>query len=338
MQKKIMLIFLIVPAEPLVCKIVQQDQRGWRLKAAALEQDLSPLPRGISVYSKARESDVQSSIRRLALKAINQARLDGERLIELEFPPLLGGSQAKRATDDFTNIDVLDANRNWAMELSPSLASLKKGLWIVLPDAKELELTRENFPGGAYSQFTLTTLNEAATAVAGGDRDVADGLFSAGWLRKELRKVQPGTGDRESNKAVPLPDPALILVVQPGDGGPLEDYLNVELLESSAVPVLVLNGQLDRVREGYYNKFIFPKVASCAERFYSRFVPVFYLKPLVDKGFSGWLYRVYPEPWQVVLQQKEDGEEGVVVGSFDSRPTYRQSIELLKRAGMNRGR
>lgn len=49
----------------------------------------------------------------------------------------------------------------------------------------------------------------------------------------------------------------------------------------------------------YYNRFIFPKIGAVADRFYQYFEPIYYLKPLRDKGFTGWLYRVYPEPWQV---------------------------------------
>ena len=55
-------------------------------------------------YRQSRSIDVQSSIRSKALGAYLTARNDGVKLLELEFPPLLGGSAAKRATDDYTNI------------------------------------------------------------------------------------------------------------------------------------------------------------------------------------------------------------------------------------------
>ena len=37
-------------------------------------------------------------------------------------------------------------------------------------------------------------------------------------------------------------------------------------------------------------------LAECVQRFFTRFDSVFYLRPLSG---AGWLYRVYPEPWQV---------------------------------------
>ena len=77
-------------------------------------------------------------------------------------------------------------------------------------------------------------------------------------------------------------------------------------------------------------------MGAVADRFYNNFQSIYYLKPLRDKGFSGWLYRVYPEPWQVIIQQKEDGESGTLVAELERRPTYREAIDMMKRAGASR--
>jgi hypothetical protein len=50
---------------------------------------------------------VQQEIRAVALKALLAARSAGAPLMEIEFPPLLGGRLAKRSTDDYTNIEVV---------------------------------------------------------------------------------------------------------------------------------------------------------------------------------------------------------------------------------------
>ena len=39
---------------------------------------------------------------------------------------------------------------------------------------------------------------------------------------------------------------------------------------------------------------------------------------------------------QVFIQQKEDGESGIREAEVEQRPTYREAIELMKRAGMSR--
>lgn len=114
------------------------------------------------------------------------------------------------------------------------------------------------------------------------------------------------------------------------------DWINVELLERDNSTLVVVNGQLDRVRGGYYNSFIFPKIGQVAERFYRKFEPIFCLKPLSDKGCGGWLYRVYPEPWQVVLQQKADGDGGFLAATFPERPTYADAIQALVQAARTR--
>jgi len=62
---------------------------------------------------------------------------------------------------------------------------------------------------------------------------------------------------------------------------------------------------------------------------------VFYLKPITDKGLYGWLYRVYPEPWQVILQTVKKSRNGdsyvedTVVYKSEERPTYALAISKM---------
>ena len=104
----------------------------------------------------------------------------------------------------------------------------------------------------------------------------------------------------------------LWLVVQPGNGGPVEDWVNCEKMSVARpdTPVVIINGALDKVRGGFYPAVFFPKLAKTVDRFYNKFESVFYVKPLSDKGVYGWLYRVYPEPWQVVWEDVKPGKDG----------------------------
>ena len=130
--------------------------------------------------------------------------------------------------------------------------------------------------------------------------------------------------------------PYLHLVCQPGNGGPVEDWVNVEALHKNAggdVPTCIVNGALDKVRDGYYAPLIFPKLAKTFP-FYRSFEAAFYLKPISDKGVYGWLYRVYPEPWQVYLQTpfKKNGQtfvEDKVALISDKRPNYAECVKAL---------
>jgi hypothetical protein len=133
-------------------------------------------------------------------------------------------------------------------------------------------------------------------------------------------------------------------VCQPGNGGPVEDWINVKAFHEAAngVPTCIVNGALDKVRDGYYAPFIFPKLAKTFD-FYRNFEAMFFLKPISDKGVYGWLFRVYPEPWQVVLQNpvrnKQDQLviENTVALVSDTRPGYSECVQaLLKAAVSNR--
>ena len=82
---------------------------------------LSPLPKGISPFEKSlsKNLNIQAEFRQQAKRAIDAAIKDNVKLIELEFPPLLGGSQSKSQFDDFDNIQELDRNKDWTMLLAP---------------------------------------------------------------------------------------------------------------------------------------------------------------------------------------------------------------------------
>ena len=119
-----------------------------------------------------------------------------------------------------------------------------------------------------------------------------------------------------------------------------KDWINVENLSSSLpdVPLVVVNGALDKVR--YYPAVFFPALAATTP-YYKAFEPTFFLKPLSDKGLYGWLYRVYGEPWQVILQipksvlrngQTATTVENIVALLSDRRPTYKEAVEAMVKA------
>ena len=136
----------------------------------------------------------------------------------------------------------------------------------------------------------------------------------------------------------------MALVVQPGNGGPVEDWINVEKVAdgSPGTAVVVINGALDKVRGYYYPAVFFPQLAQTVDRFYKKFESVLYLKSISDKGAYGWLYRVYPEPWQVILQTPVEGPRGMVVEDTivqvtDDRPEYLDALAALLKAKNSAG-
>mmetsp|Transcript_2277 Transcript_2277/g.5140 ORF Transcript_2277/g.5140 Transcript_2277/m.5140 type:complete len:277 (+) Transcript_2277:68-898(+) len=217
---------------------------------------LTPLPKGISPFEKSlsKSIDIQATFRQYSKKAIDNAANDGVKLLEVEFPPLLGGEKSKSQFDDFDNIQELDRNKDWTMLLAPMFlgeSSFQKGrTWLIFPDLKECELAKQEWLGQRYQEATFTTI-EAVTNFVGqlgssssgannnknsndGGREVVS--YDAPWgsnLISGLSKVLGGNdgdagllGDQSSLDALVEGEnsPAkLWLVIQPGNGGPVED-------------------------------------------------------------------------------------------------------------------
>jgi hypothetical protein len=288
------------------------------------------------------------------------------------------------------------------MQLAPTFLGEKeyqKGrVWLIFPDLKECELAKTEWAGKRYQEATFSTIEAVTNYLATGanNNDNGGGGYDAPWgenLMSGLSKIMGGKdgdagllGDRASLD--PLVEgensPAkLWLVIQPGNGGPVEDWVNCEkmALASPDTTMVVINGALDKVRGGFYPAVFFPKLAATVDRFWKKFEPAFYLKPFSDKGvrlsvvlsvFScrnevrfcsnkakafhshlfthtscvypivikvyGWLYRVYPEPWQVHLEIVKPGKDGnaeveyVLVDALDQKPSYDKVVSMLLKA------
>ena len=74
---------------------------------------LTPLPKDISPFEKSASKgrDIQGDLRNLATKALEKAFQDDNNskptLLELEFPPLIGGEQSKSQFDDFDSKELI---------------------------------------------------------------------------------------------------------------------------------------------------------------------------------------------------------------------------------------
>lgn len=286
---------------------------------------LTPLPRGIGPYevSGGTRSRPRSALMPAALRAINAAVSAGVAVGEVEFPPLLG---EKTAFDDVDNVQILDANRDWASEcLTPLAADLGGKLWVAYPDRKELELAREAWPGAAYNVATLTTVEDAAERLSGASAAAWGAAFAAAAEKLSGANLLGAAPDTSG-----APAPTVLLAVQPGEGGPVEDWLNLEKCGAADGALVVsLNGAFDKLRGGAYPRLLFPKLADCVDRFVVGAEPLVYLKPLAEKGNAGWLFRVYPEKWQLHAQGRTETE---LVATYDARPTFAVANDALLRA------
>ena len=313
----------------------------------------TPIPPGLSPFEKgaAKSMDVAGRIRQICAKALDRALQDNVRLLEIDFPPFAG--EGKSQFDDYDNLQELNANRDWCVQLLPLLTTrVPTVTHLVLPDDKETELCAQEWTGQLYRKNIQFTSIRAACAANQCDIQKAWGST----LAETLNKWQGGDGilaDSSSLDELTLSEDRLQLVCQPGNGGPVEDWINVERLHRAAGPrvtTCVVNGALDKVRDGYYPAVVFPALAATVP-FYRQCEPVFVLKPISDKGVYGWLFRVYPEPWQVILQTAQQQQqqqqprtetndsrrnssikvEETIALISDLRPSYGQIVEALLR-------
>mmetsp|Transcript_26651 Transcript_26651/g.54381 ORF Transcript_26651/g.54381 Transcript_26651/m.54381 type:complete len:98 (+) Transcript_26651:749-1042(+) len=61
----------------------------------------------------------------------------------------------------------------------------------------------------------------------------------------------------------------LWFLIQPGNGGPVEDWVNCEKMHNiqKEPTMVIVNGALDKVRGGFYPAVFFPKLAATIDRF-----------------------------------------------------------------------
>ncbi|PUZ73902.1 hypothetical protein GQ55_1G023400 [Panicum hallii var. hallii] len=84
----------------------------------------------------------------------------------------------------------------------------------------------------------------------------------------------------------------------------VNEMLVVEELYKDAVvgtnrKLIIFNGELDRIRSGYYPSFFYPKLAVLSKTFLPKLDAVYYIHNF--KGVKGGtLFRCYPGPWKVL--------------------------------------
>lgn len=283
---------------------------------------LTRLPPSINPF--ARQELDSSSARAHVLSdvsaAVKRALDTGSTLLEVEFPPLIG---SKSQFDDYSNIEHLNANRDFAFELVPRLG-LGGELLVCLLDDTECELARKAYPGAAYSSASAMALSAAAQLYSGRQA----GPFA--WFTSAIAALGP---DKAPAASVAK---ALRLVVQPCEEGRVDDWLNMELLNEGAgrgVPIVCLNGYLDKQRSGYYPAWQFSDVTRCGAEFLSKFDAAYFLKAYSVKGRLGWVLRAYGEPWQLLAQEREGAS---LLETYESRPSYEEVRDRLLQGGSSR--
>ncbi|GMP95292.1 hypothetical protein CsSME_00044395 [Camellia sinensis var. sinensis] len=147
---------------------------------------------------------------------------------------------------------------------------------IFFPEASEVKFARESIFGGA--SFKLDYLTKPS-------------LFEDfGFVSKVKMANRVKAEDELFLVAYPYFNVNEMLVV--------EELYN-EAVATTARKLIIFNGELDRIRSGYYPSFFYPKLAALTRTLFPKMETVYYIHNF--KGFNGGtLFRCYPGQWKVL--------------------------------------
>lgn len=244
-----------------------------------------------------------------AQSAADAALAEGHLLLEVEFPPLPTAQLESAAVGAY---DVSDANVRLAVDFARKYAKAGKRVAIAFPDLveKDRAVEQNNEQEEPVENIRFGSL-----------RDERKGSFiERVWTTPEL------------DIAVRDSDDMFVVL-----GASCQELPDVEKLVEKAGPrpVILFNLKLDTSR-GDLGLPAFPR-KDLHYRFLSKVLPVYYLrtrtysrsmtKPPYVINYSGALYRVYPGPYQVLLDSEQGNYERLV--ALDERPPLGRVRDIL---------
>jgi len=288
--------------------VVSEQERRAALKAQA---DVEPPPKSFFQLQKQ------------AYAAAKLAISDGERLLEVEFPPL---PASQLEADEVGAYQVTQANVRLALDFARSFSEDGKKLCILMPDEAERNIAVESLDEG-YEQGADCTPMPGVTISSLRVSDPDDKR----WIKPEQIFLNLfGTPSGQVN-ARPGTDIYVILVASAQE---LPDVEQLHQLDTDAT-IVFFNLKLDVLRGDLGAPAFPPK--EFQDRFLSRVKPVYYLRtrqysrsmatPPFLLNYQGALYRKYPGKFQTLLDT--GGGSYRTVQSSDIRPGLGEFKEQL---------
>jgi hypothetical protein len=103
-----------------------------------------------------------------------------------------------------------------------------------------------------------------------------------------------------------------------------------EAINGTGRPLVIFNGELDRLRSNYYPALLYPKLSKVGKEFVPAIEAAYYVH-----NFKGsrpaTLFREYPSPWQLWLRDPGAGK-AVLVHEQEERPSLKEvALNILPR-------
>ncbi|XP_078152429.1 LOW PSII ACCUMULATION protein (DUF1995) [Carex rostrata] len=209
-----------------------------------------------------------------AKTATDMALKDGKKLLEIEFPT--------------TSLESVPGDGEGGNEMTESML-LTRGYCDRLIPPEKCTKTRIFFPEANEVGFARRSAFEGSTLKL--DYLTKPSLFEDFGFTTKVKMA-----DRVK------PEDELFLVAYPYFN--VNEMLVVEELYNEAVvgterKLIIFNGELDRIRSGYYPPFFYPKLAALAKTFLPKLETVYYVHNFKGRK-GGTLFRSYPGPWKVL--------------------------------------
>ncbi|KAL1536371.1 protein LPA3 [Salvia divinorum] len=262
---------------------------------------------GKSGYSMEFETQFPSDYDELlkqAKEATELAIKNNKQLMEIEFPTSGLDSVPGDGEGGIEMTGSLQLIREYCdLLVSPEKTTRSR---VFLPEANEVEFARKSVFGG--SSLKLDYLTKPS-------------IFEDFGFVSKVKMT-----DRVK------PEDELFLVGYPYFN--VNEMLVVEELYKEAVvetsrTLIIFNGELDRIRSGYYPAFFYPKLAALTQSFFPKMETVYYIHNFKGRN-SGVLFRCYPGPWRVLRKMRN---EYICVHEQEMMPSLKEvALEILPNA------
>lgn len=239
-----------------------------------------------------------------AKEATELALKDNRQLMEIEFPTAGLGSVPGDGEGGTEMTGSMQLIREFCdLLVIPEKVTKTR---IFFPEASEVKFARQSTFGGA--SFKLDYLTKPS-------------FFEDFGFTEKVKMA-----DRVK------PEDELFIVAYPYFN--VNEMLVVEELYKEAVTntfrkLIIFNGELDRIRSGYYPSFFYPKLAALSKTLFPKMETVYYIHNFKGRN-GGVLFRCYPGPWKVF---RRVGSTYICLHQQESMPSLKEvALNILPSA------
>ncbi|KAF4391804.1 hypothetical protein F8388_017399 [Cannabis sativa] len=272
-------------------KVVSNWVKGGDIDNASVELDV-PFPQDYS------------ELLQQAKKATALALKDNRQLMEIEFPTAGLESVPGDGEGGIEMTESMVLIRDFCDRFVDTVKAVRTRIFF--PEANEVTFARNSVFGGA--SFKLDYLTKPSF------------FEDFGFVEKVKMKDRVKPEDELFLVAYPYFNVNEMLVVE---------ELYIEAVKNTNRKLIIFNGELDRIRSGYYPPFFYPKLAALSKTLFPLMETVYYIHNF--KGSKGGtLFRSYPSPWKVL---RRVGNKYICIHQQETMPSLKEvALDILPSA------